>query len=50
MSIRIGLAEGVCLDFYHMPINSEEKLNQVISDYEYTKERAIKLQKILQKL
>lgn len=50
MSIRIGWAEGVCLDFYHMPINSEEKLNQVISDYEYTKERAIKLQKILQKL
>lgn len=50
MSIRIGWAEGVCLDFYHMPINSEEKLNQVISDYEYAKERAIKLQEILQKL
>ena len=50
MSIRIGWAEGVCLKSYHMPINSETKLNQVIKDYNYAKERALKLQEMLRLL
>lgn len=51
MTIRIGkFFEGVCLYSYHMPISTEEKLNQVISDYQYAKERAIKLQKFLRNL
>lgn len=27
-----------------MPINNKTKFNQVLNDYEYTKERALKLQ------
>lgn len=50
MSIRIGWAEGVCLRSYHMPIGTREKLAQVISDYQYAKERAIKLQNMLKNL
>lgn len=50
MSIRIGWSEGVCLRSYHMPINNSAKLNQVIEDYEYAKERAIKLQELLRSL
>lgn len=50
MSIRIGFVEGVCLRSYHMPINSQTKLNQVIKDYKYAKERAIKLQEMLRLL
>lgn len=51
MTIRIGkFFEGVCLYSYHMPINTEEKLNQVISDYQYAKERARKFQEFLRNL
>ena len=50
MSIRIGWAEGVCLKSYHMSINSETKLNQVIKDYNYAKERALKLQEMIRLL
>ncbi|WP_300296006.1 hypothetical protein [uncultured Intestinimonas sp.] len=51
MSIRIGrFFEGVCLYSYHMPIKTVEKLNQVISDYQYAKERAVKLQELLHNL
>lgn len=50
MSIRIGWSEGVCLKSYHMPISSEAKLQQVISDYKYAKKRALKLQEILNNL
>ena len=51
MSIRIGrFFEGVCLYSNHMPIKTVEKLNQVISDYQYAKERAVKLQELLHNL
>ena len=50
MSIRIGFAEGVCLKSYHMPIKSRQKLEQVILDYLYAKERAKQLQSILKTL
>lgn len=50
MSIRIGFAEGVCIHSYHMPIDSQEKLEEVISDYKYAKSRAIKLQEILKSI
>lgn len=48
MSIRIGWSEGVCLRSYYMPIRTEKKINEVVADYQYAKERAIKLQKMLQ--
>ena len=47
MSIRIGFVEGVCLRSYHMPINSLDKLNQVICDYENAENRAYKIQELL---
>lgn len=47
MSIRIGFSEGVCLRSYHMPINTRDKLNQIISDYITAKDRAEKLQAML---
>lgn len=47
MSIRFGYSEGVCLIYYHMPINNEEALKKVIKDYEYAKTKALQVQKIL---
>lgn len=43
MHIRIGVCEGVCLDNIHMQINTEVKLQNVINDYTYAKEKADKL-------
>lgn len=50
MSIRIGTFEGVCLQSYHMPISTKEKLDKVISDYSNAKERASKIQKMLSQI
>ena len=50
MRIRIGFSEGVCLRSYHMPICTEEKLNQVVSDYNFAKKRAQQIQRLLQSL
>lgn len=50
MCIRIGFSEGVCLKSYHMPIRTEEKLNQVVSDYSFAKKRAQQIQCLLQSL
>ena len=48
MSIWIGgIAEGVCLRSYHMPIASLEKLQAVISDYNYAKGRAVTVMSML---
>ena len=48
MVIRIREGqEGVCLTAYDMPIQTQEALNQVIADYEYAKEIAIKIQQTL---
>jgi len=44
MTIRIGgYAEGVCLKSYHMPVNSKNKLEEVITDYQYAKKLANEL-------
>lgn len=50
MCIRIGFSEGVCLRSYHMPIRTEKKMNQIISDYNFAKKRAQQIQKLLQSL
>ena len=42
MTIRIGFAERVCLRSYHMPIHTQGKIVEVISDYEYALDRAMK--------
>lgn len=48
MMIQIGEAqEGVCLTAGEMPIQTQEALNQVIADYQYAKEMAIKMQQLL---
>lgn len=39
--------EGVCLTAGEMPIQTQEALNQVIADYQYAKEMAIKMQQLL---
>lgn len=48
MTIRAGsYREGVCLISYHMNIKDEDKLNEIINDYEYAKKRAREMQAIL---
>lgn len=47
MTIRLGIWEGVCIDYYHMPINTKEKIEEIITDYQYAKQRAITLQNML---
>lgn len=47
MQIHIGLFDGVCLRSYHMPINTEVKLNSVIADYKYANDRAITVKKLM---
>lgn len=47
MTIRIGFAEGVCLRSYHMPIHTQGKIVEVISDYEYARDRAMKIMEML---
>lgn len=49
MTINVGgYAEGVCLRSYHMPVKSEEKMMDIIEDYEYAKKQAALMMKILQ--
>ena len=50
MTIRIGLWEGVCLCYYHMPISTKEELEKLIADYQYAKQRAKALQLLLSSL
>ena len=48
MSIRIGgFAEGVCIRSYHMPIRTQDKIIEVISDYKYARDRAVKIMDML---
>lgn len=50
MTIRIGFAEGVCLRSYHMPIRTHEKIVEVVSDYEYARDRALKIMTMLKNI
>lgn len=51
MTIRIGsFSEGVCLQSYHMPISTIQKLEKVISDYSYAAKRAREIQSLLASL
>ena len=51
MSIRIGgFHEGVCIKSYHMPINNEMKINEIINEYKSAKEKALKVQNMLRLL
>lgn len=47
MSIRIGFAEGVCIRSFHLPIRDKEKLDLLISDYEYCKGKAQAIQQAI---
>lgn len=47
MSIRFGVFEGVCIRSYHLPINTQEKLDAITNEYEMAKQKAAQIQKIL---
>jgi hypothetical protein len=48
MSIRISnFAQGVCIQSYHMPIASKQKLDKVTNGYRYASKRAPQIQKFL---
>ena len=47
MSIRFGYFEGVCIRSYHLPINTQEKLDAITNEYEMAKLKAAQIQKIL---
>jgi hypothetical protein len=50
MTIRIGFAQGVCIQSYHMPISSKQQLVKVIEGYRYASERGPQIQKFLSSL
>ena len=44
MTIRVGgLWDGVSLRSYHMCVKTEQGVNKIITDYEYSKRRAAQL-------
>jgi hypothetical protein len=51
MTIRIGdFAEGVCVEHYRLPINSEQALKKMLDGYRYAAERAVQIQVFLKNL
>lgn len=50
MSIRIGVLEGVCLKSVYMSVRSQNRLDSLVADYYYAKEKANKLMSILKTL
>ena len=51
MTIRVGKwDEGVCLQSYHMPINTQAQLDRVIQSYQYALRRAPQIIEFLTKL
>ncbi|MEQ1620816.1 MAG: hypothetical protein ABL919_05375 [Methylococcales bacterium] len=53
MSINVGssgiYADGVCIDYLHLPINDEEELNSLLEQFEYCKSKAPKIMEWLSK-
>lgn len=51
MTIRVGSRwrDGVCLDSYHMCIDTEDKIAAIKADYEYAKKRAEQMMEFLSK-
>ena len=48
MSIRVGsFSDGVCICSYHMPINSQKQLTQILDGYRYAAKRAPEIQEFL---
>lgn len=50
MTIRIGFAQGVCIQSYYMPISSVQQLEKLISGYRYAAQRAPQVQQFLASL
>lgn len=44
MSIHVGSGgicrDGICIDYWHMPINNEKELNALLESFEYCKSKA----------
>lgn len=48
MSIHVGgYWDGVCIRSYHMPINTLEKLERIVHDYQYALKRALQIRSML---
>jgi len=53
MGMRInigGYHEGVCIDYYHMPIKTEKELTNLIKSFHWAKERGPKIMEFLKSL
>ena len=51
MCIQVGgYHEGVCLKSYHMPINTQTKLENVLASYRYALQRAPQVASLMEKL
>lgn len=51
MQIRLGkFNEGVCIQSYHMPLNTKNALERVIASYEYAIKRAEKAHAMLREM
>lgn len=51
MTIRIGnFVQGVCIQSYHMPISSKQRLEEVVNGYRYASQRAPQIQQFLASL
>jgi hypothetical protein len=51
MTIRIaGFANGVCIQSYHLPISSKQRLDQIVEGYRYAQQRAPQIQAFLKSL
>ncbi len=51
MQIRIGsFNEGVCIQSYHMPLNTAREVEKVIASYEYAIKRAARARAMLREM
>ncbi|OFX53956.1 MAG: hypothetical protein A2066_00790 [Bacteroidetes bacterium GWB2_41_8] len=51
MKISIGgWINGICIDSYHMPLDSEKKINNVIDSFSWAKQRGSEIKNFLKSL
>lgn len=45
-----GCREGVCIDGWHMNLNTQKKINEIVADYQKCKSKATTIQSMLKSL
>ncbi|MBQ0143201.1 MAG: hypothetical protein KBT06_10495, partial [Prevotellaceae bacterium] len=51
MKVSIGgYLDGVCIDGWHMRVNTREEIEEIIRDYKMAKNKATKIQEMLRAL